>query len=251
VRNPWVLATASTVAFAGAAQGAGAPPAFSWTGFYVGVNVGAASHEATTQDLNGWGAANATPPYITPWFNSNKTATSYGGQVGYNWQVSNFVIGVEADLNYIGSSNTFVPPNTLIANNCGTTCGVSATNELTWLSTFRGRAGFAIDRIMIYGTVGAAVGQVNNHWGWGVDLGFSDSQFSASGTRSGYVYGGGIELMLMPNWVVRAEGMHVDLGTSRSTIVGQPPFGADGPGTFTTEFKNIANIGRVALNFRW
>src|ERR1700686_5646881 len=111
VRNPWVLATASTVAFAGAAHGA--PPPFSWTGFYVGVNVGAAGHEATTQDLNGWGAANATPPYITPWFNSNKTATSYGGQVGYNRQVSNFVVGVEADLNYIGSSNTFVPPNTL------------------------------------------------------------------------------------------------------------------------------------------
>jgi outer membrane immunogenic protein len=248
VRNPWVLATASTVAFAGAAQGAGAPPAFSWTGFYVGVNVGAASHEATTQDLNGWGGG--TPPYVTPWFNSNRTTASYGGQVGYNWQVSNFVVGVETDLNYIGSSNTFVPPNNIIANGCGTTCGVSATNELTWLSTFRGRAGFAIDRIMIFGTAGAAVGQVNNHWGWGGE-GFSDSQFSASGTRSGYVYGGGIELMLMPNWVVRAEGMRVDLGTSRSTISGQPFCCGGVPGPFTTEFKNIANIGRVALNFRW
>jgi outer membrane immunogenic protein len=242
------LATASTVAFAGAAnaQGAGAPPVYSWTGFYVGVNIGATGHEAAAQDLNGWGA-NGTPPYVTPWFNSNKTTASYGGQVGYNWQLSNFVVGIETDLSYIGSSNTFVPTNNIIA--CGTTCGVSATNELTWLSTFRGRAGFAIDRIMIFGTAGAAVGQVNNHWGWG-DRGFSDSQFRASGTRSGYVYGGGIELMVMPNWVVRAEGMHVDLGTSRSTIVGVP-FCCVAPGAFTTEFKNTANIGRVALNFRW
>jgi len=244
------LATASTVAFAGAgnAQAAGAPPVYSWTGFYVGVNVGAAGHEAAVQDLNGWGST-GQPPYVTPWFNSQKTTVSYGGQVGYNLQISNFVVGVEADLSYVGSSNTFIPPNTL-AENCGTFCGVSATNELTWLSTFRGRAGFAFDRIMIFGTAGAAVGQVNNHWGWG-DRGFSDSQFSASGTRSGYVYGGGIELMLMPNWVLRAEGMHVDLGTSRSTIFGQPFCCTAGPGTFTTEFKNVANIGRLALSFRW
>jgi outer membrane immunogenic protein len=249
-RNPWVLATASTVAFAGAAnaQGAGTPPVYSWTGFYVGVNVSVAGHEAAAQDLNGWGAGIPPPPYVTPWFNSQKTTTTYGGQVGYNLQISNFVVGVETDFNYVGSSNTFIPPNTL-AVNCGMTCGVSATNELTWLSTFRGRAGFTIDRILVFGTAGAAIGQVNNHWGWG-DRGFSDSQFSASGTRSGYVYGGGIELMVMPNWVVRAEGMRVDLGTSRSTISGQP-FCCTAPGAFTTEFKNTANIGRVALNFRW
>jgi outer membrane immunogenic protein len=247
VRNPWLLATASTVAFAGTAHAAPPPSPFTWTGFYIGANVGAASHDATTRDLNGWGA-NGTPPYVSAWFKSNKTTASFGGQAGYNWQVSNFVFGVETDISYIGASNTFLPPNT-VADNCGPTCGVSATNELTWLSTFRGRAGFAVDRFLVFGTAGVAVGQVNNHWGWGVNP-FSDSQFSASGTKAGYVYGGGIEAMLTRNLVVRAEAMHVDLGTSRSTITGTPTC-CTGPGTFTTEFKNTANIGRLALSFRW
>ena len=126
---------------------------------------------------------------------------------------------LETDLSYIGSSSTFVPPNNLIAGGCGTTCGASATNELSWLSTFRGRTGIAFDRIMVFGTAGVAVGQVNNHWGWG-NTGFSDKQFSSSSTKAGYVVGGGIELILAPKWTVRAEAMHIDLGTSRSTITG-------------------------------
>ncbi|QWG17098.1 outer membrane beta-barrel protein [Bradyrhizobium sediminis] len=241
------MATASTVVLAGVtnAQAAGAPPV-SWTGFYVGANIGGAFHEATTTDLNGWGSSGT--PYVSPWFNSNKATASFGGQAGYNWQINRFVFGVETDLNYIGSSSTFTPPNTL-AINCGPACRVSATNDLTWLSTYRGRVGIAFDQIMIFGTAGLAVGQVDNHWGWG-DARFSDSQFSTSGTKAGYVFGGGIELMLMSKWTVRAEAMHVDLGTSRSTITSQP-FCCGPAGTFTTEFKNTANIGRLALSYRW
>lgn len=247
MRNQWILATASTVAFAGAAHGASAPPVFSWTGFYVGGNIGGASHDATTHDVSGWGSS-STPSYVTPWFKSNNSNLSFGSQVGYNWQVSSIVFGAEADVTYIGASSTFIPANS-VHTNCGTNCGVSATNELTWVSTFRGRAGVAFDRFLVYATGGLAVGHVNNHWGWGFQ-GFSDSQFDSSENRAGYVFGGGIEAMLAPNWTVRAEAMHIDLGTSRSTISGQPVC-CQPVGLFTTEFKNTANIGRVAFSYRW
>jgi outer membrane immunogenic protein len=248
VRNPWILATASTVALAGGqeAQAAGVP--YSWTGFYIGANLGATAHDATTQDLNGWGGR-GTQPYVSPWFKSNKTTASFGGQGGYSWQMSYFVVGVETDVSYIGSSNTFVPPNNLVAAGCGTNCGALATNELTWLSTLRGRAGIAVDRILFFGTAGVAVGQVKNHWGWGAP-GFSDSQFSVSNTQVGYVVGGGIEAMITQGLSVRAEVMHVDLGTARSTITGTPNCCA-GFGTFTSEFKNTADIGRFGLTYRW
>jgi len=249
VRNPWILATASTVALAGAheAQAAGAP--FSWTGFYIGANAGATGHQAIAEDLNGWGN-NGTPPYVGRWFNSSKTTASFGGHAGYSWQMSYFVVGVEADVNYVGSSETFVPPNNLVAAGCGG-CLVSATNELTWLSTFRGRAGFAVDRLLIYGTAGVAVGQVSNRWGWGFPgFDFSDSQFSVNNTQVGYVVGGGIEAMITPNVSIRFEAMHIDLGTSRSTITGRPNCCVP-PGTFTTEFKNTADVGRVGLSYRW
>jgi outer membrane immunogenic protein len=141
-----------------------------------------------------------------------------------------------------------VPPN-ILATACGTSCVAAATNELTWLSTFRGRAGFAVDRIFIYGTAGVAVGQVSNSWGWDSGTPFRDT-FSISETRSGYVAGGGIEAMLAPHVSVRAEYLHVDLGTSRATVTGFP-LCCSGFGTYTSEFKNTADIGRVGLNYRW
>jgi outer membrane immunogenic protein len=240
VRNPWILATASTVALVGANE-AHAAPVYNWTGFYIGVNGGAAGHEATTNDLNGWGGL-GTPPYVSPWFKSNTTSATFGGQAGYSWQMRNFVFGVEGDVNYVGASQTFVPPNSL-ATTCGPGCVATATNELTWLATFRGRAGFAVDRILFYCTAGVAVGQVSNSWGWDFVSPIRNS-FSSSETRTGYVVGGGIEAMLTQYVSLRAEYLHVNLGTSRSTI---NPFGTP----FTSEFTNTANIGRVGLNFRW
>lgn len=248
MRKPWILATASTVALAGANE-ACAAPAYSWTGFYIGVNAGAAGYEATTRDLNGWGANGPfSPPYVSPWFKSSTTAATFGGQAGYSWQMSYFVVGVEADVNYVGTSQTFVPPNTL-ATACGAPCIATATNELTWLATFRGRAGFTVDRILIYGTAGVAVGQVSNSWGWDNGPPIRDS-FSVSETRTGYAAGGGIEAMLTQHVSLRAEYLHVDLGTSRNTITGTPPMGGV-PGAFTSEFKNTADIGRVGLSYRW
>jgi len=247
VRNPWILATASTVALTGANE-AIAAPAYNWTGFYLGVNAGGTGYEAVTRDVNGWGANGINnPAYVSPWFKSTTPTASFGGQAGYSWQMNNFVIGIEADVTYVGASQTFVPPNTLLTA-CGTSCGTMATNELTWLSTVRGRAGFAFDRFLVYGTAGAAFGQVNNSWGWDSSTPIQNS-FSVSETRAGYVAGGGIEAMLMEHVSLRAEYLYVDLGTSRSTITGTPPF--NGPGTFTSEFKNTANIGRLGLSYRW
>ncbi len=262
-RNQWVVATASTVAstvaFAGAAE-AGAPPpaANSWTGWYAGINVSATSHHASTQDANGWGQGfngPGSPPYVTPFFDTKTTSAGFGVQVGYNWQSGRFLTGLEADASYIGASATFAPPNTL-AINCGATCLASATNELTWLATFRGRAGFLVgDNVLLYGTAGLALGGIDNRWGYGITgiVGpgsFSDSQFRNNEVRAGFIYGGGIEYAAARNWVARVELMHADFGTSSSTITATPLFGGI-PGTFTTNFKNTATIGRAALSWRW
>lgn len=247
-RNPWILATASTVALVGANE-AHAAPAYTWTGFYIGVNGGVASHDATTRDLDGWGSQGiGNPAYVSPWFKSTKTKATFGGQAGYSWQMNYFVLGVEADINHVGASQTFIPPNILV-NACGAFCIATATNELTWLATFRGRAGFAVDRFFIYGTGGVAVGQVSNSWGWDFGAPFRNA-FSVSETKSGYVAGGGIEAMVTSNVSIRAEYLHVDLGTTRNAITGQPPC-CLAAGTYASEFKNTADLGRVALSYRW
>ena len=156
--------------------------------------------------------------------------------------MSSFVFGIEADVSHVGASQTFVPPN-ILATTCGA-CSVSATNEITWLSTMRGRLGFTFDRVLFFGTAGVAAGHVNNSWGFGF-IPFNDHQFSVSGAQVGYVVGGGIEAMITSNVSLRAEYLHVDLGTSHQTLFsGQVP-------SFTTEFKNTVDIARVALSYRW
>lgn len=262
-QNQWLMATASTVAstvvFAGVAEAQSAPPPMTnWAGWYAGLNVSATSHHASTQDVNGWGMGGngpASPPYVTPFFESRATSAGLGGQVGYNWQFGRFLTGLEADAGYVGAKATFGPSNTFLSQGCGTTCMTSATNELTWLATFRGRAGFLVgDNVLVYGTAGLALGSIDNHWGYGdtslVGLGsFSDSQFRSSGVRTGFIYGGGVEFAAMKNWTLRAELMYADFGTSSNTIVGTPNLGF--PGTYATNFKNTATIGRAALSWRW
>ncbi|MGZ3411173.1 MAG: outer membrane protein [Xanthobacteraceae bacterium] len=259
-----LLATASAVAASGGlvdlAEAQSAPPpgasTFSWTGFYAGLNVGATRHSATTLDVNGWGTGGLLPSlYVTPFFQSQKTSLGFGGQVGYNWQYNNYVIGAEADIGYAGVRTSFTPPNTLFFN-CGTSCFTSASNELSWLATFRGRAGMLVsDKVLIYGTGGLALGAFENRWSYGTlppnfNSPFNDSLFSSSEVRAGFVWGGGVEFAALPNATVRFEVLQADFGTSTSNSVTGIPYLGNG-GTFVSAFTNKITTGRASLNWRW
>ncbi len=120
-----------------------------------------------------------------------------GGGLGYDMQSGSWVLGIATDLsaaNVDGSSAV-----------CGTTshpCGTS----LDSLGTLRGRVGWAFGGVLPYVTGGFAYGEVH---AW-------DSMFGVSGSsyRSGWTIGAGIEALLTPNWSVKFEYLHVDLGTS-------------------------------------
>src|SRR5260370_29425191 len=73
-----------------------------------------------------------------------------GGQLGYNWQFGQFVYGVEGDGDWSdlrGTAN--------LAN-----CNVGCKTRNDFLSTARGRLGFAADRWLPYVTGGLAVGDI-------------------------------------------------------------------------------------------
>jgi outer membrane immunogenic protein len=229
LRNPWILATASGVALAGAGDANAAPPVpvYTWTGFYVGVNAGAAFLHTKNYNLDDFGQG--ASGYTSPFFTSNGTGATYGAQFGYNWQMSQFVFGIEADLAALNASTTFTPPFNPAA--CGVQCPVTATNSISFLSTARARIGVAFGQFMVYGTGGAAFGKVSDRWGY-------PQGFAAAG--------GGIEYMVMPKVIIRLEALHVDLDTARATVT--PTFSTT---TFRSDFKHTANIGRLGLNFAW
>ncbi|HLH12411.1 MAG TPA: outer membrane protein [Methylovirgula sp.] len=173
------------------------PPAFTWTGPYIGGQVG---YQWGTSDP--FFTSKLAPGTILTGNNYSNQGVVGGGHIGFNYQVSQFVFGFEADAegtSYKGSGVQFV---------CGPTC-VSST-RINAEGSVRGRLGWAWDRILFYGTGGAAFASIRNTFSdpFGLDL----HTFS----RAGWTVGGGAEYAIDPNWSVRIEYRYTDYGQAMS-----------------------------------
>jgi outer membrane immunogenic protein len=187
-------------------------PYFSWTGFYVGANGGF-----------GWGNSRWDFPGGTT-EDFRVSGRSVGLTAGYNHQFGAVVVGVEGDLNW-----TDIRGNTIA--NCGATC----FTDNTWLTTVRGRVGYAADRLLPYLTAGAAIGNVKGH------LGILPEQ---SDQRVGWTVGAGAEFAFFGNWSAKAEFLYVNLD---NFTCGAASCGAPSP----TQVKFDAGILRAGVNYRF
>lgn len=151
------------------------PP--SWSGLYFGANLG--------HGVGHIGAHNDP-------FSFNSQGVVGGLHAGYNRQIRNFVVGVEGDFDWAGMRGRALVD------------GDTITGKFHNFGSVRGRMGFAVDRLMVYGTVG---------YGWtNVGLSFNDgvTTLRRGHTNSGIVYGTGIEYKLFPNVSMRAEVLRFD-----------------------------------------
>jgi len=100
------------------------------------------------------------------------------------------------------------------------------SSKTDWLATLRGRLGVTWGNWLFYGTGGAAWGRINTTLGLnclGDGCGSTSTaalatSSSSSTTASGWVAGLGAEWMLATNWSVRAEWLHVDLGSINDSL---------------------------------
>jgi outer membrane immunogenic protein len=127
----------------------------------------------------------------------------FGAGVGFNWQRDNWVFGVAGDFSggHVSGSSNVCGPLTATPHPCGT--------SIDSLGTLRGQVGYAMGpsgNWLPYVTGGLAFGNVR---GW-------DSLTPAAGTatRTGWTAGVGVAVMVVPNWVLKAEYLHVDLGSA-------------------------------------
>jgi len=189
------------------------PQIYSWTGFYIGANGG-----------YGWGSAD----WSALGSSFDVKGGLLGGQVGYNWQFGQFVYGVEADVDW-----TDIHGNSLVNGAVGCAVNVCSTKN-TFLSTARGRLGYAVDRWMPYLTGGLAVGNIRTSTPFttGVDQ-----------TNAGWTIGAGLEFALVANWTAKVEYLYVDLGNT--SCGGACGFPLGNNVDFTT------NVVRGGLNFRF
>lgn len=228
-----------------------APQVNSWTGVYLGVNAGAGMGFDGTSiagtDANG---QLATATGLVPGdLRSNPRGFAGGGQIGANWQVSSFVLGIEADAQYSRISGEAV--QNITAAPLGLPIGVatSSSQELQAFGTLRGRLGFLPwQNVMLYGTGGGAVGHIKGTSSVALT---APAPFAAtatdawSDTKFGWTAGGGIEAALVQGWSVKAEYLYLDFGKRNGTMAAVV---AGAPVSFATAQDERYHIVRVGLN---
>jgi outer membrane immunogenic protein len=202
-----------------------APIIFSWTGFYIGANVGGVWNQTSVTD---------TAALIGASTGNNNGAFMGGGQVGANYQMGSFVLGVEGDFDWAAKNN-----------NAATVGALTVTSNNTWISTAAARFGFAYDRVLFYGKAGG--GWIGNN-GFTVTNTATGASFSGTNnnTASGWLVGAGIEWAFAYNWSVKLEYDYLGLSSqSFATPAGFVPVD-----TFTTGNNNVQMV-KLGVNYRF
>lgn len=236
--------------------------AWSWSGLYLGLNGGygfnGSAANISGTDLNG--TALVGTGLVPPGLKVDAKGAVFGGQAGYNWQAGYVVFGLETDLQWSGikgnSQQTLTDAPFNPTPNALTT---TATQAFPWFGTARGRLGLAFDHTLIYGTGGLAYGEVNDAVSIAlsgpvaVALPGSAAMTSTSRTGIGWVAGLGLEQALGNNWVVRAEWLHVDLGSTTQAFgtTVTAPNGNKLPFNFSASQKDSFDLVRAGLSYKF
>jgi outer membrane immunogenic protein len=204
-------------------------PVYSWTGFYIGGNLGAAWTQGKVSDSLG-----------DSWSNAQQGVFTGGGQVGANYQFDWAVVGVEADFDWLANNHNS-------SNAVSTPVGAlqfSANDR--WITTLAARFGVAADNWLFYGKAGGGWVGVNNPTITNVTTGGSIS-VSNSNSNSGWLAGGGIEWGFAPNWTARLEYDFLGL-SSQTYTVAAPNFPAINGAGVTVSNRDVQTL-TVGINY--
>jgi outer membrane immunogenic protein len=197
---------------------------YNWTGIYLGINGGFGTGNSNWSDgLVGTTGSFPISGYLI------------GGTAGFNYQIGEYVFGIEGDGDW-----------TNLNGNSGSTCGaitaglappVGCQTQSQWLATVRGRVGYAFDRIFLYGTAGAAFGNIQT--------GLNPPSTFDSSIEAGWTVGAGLEWAFAQSWTAKVEYLFVDLPNGACTTVGN----CGGAAGSIVSFNE--SVIRAGLNFKF
>jgi outer membrane immunogenic protein len=212
-----------------------APPmiaaVYDWSGFYIGAN-------------GGWGSARNCWDFVTPAGTfvgaegcHDASGGTAGGQVGYRWQASTFVFGLEAQGNWAdfkGSNGSLLPPAGLFTNQ----------TRIDAFGLFTGQVGWAFNNALLYVKGGAAV--TDNRYRSFVTATGALAGTASDDTRWGGVVGVGLEYGFAPNWSAAVEYDHMFMPdrTVNFTAPAGVFFGTD-------RIRQDVDLVTVRVNYRW
>lgn len=230
-------------------------PVTSWSGFYIGGNLGYGFGRADNDNtvvLSG----------IVPLVSADKRPIDGvigGAQVGWNTQFNNVVFGIEADIQGSDQRRS-TSTSTNFFGTAGPFVGLGIDNQtrderLDWFGTVRGRVGFVNSGLLWFATGGLAYGHINFKGAdslpftvIGVGTATPAGSFDSSQTKIGWALGGGVEgAALVPNWTWKLEYLHLDFGRLSYAFAATDPLAVPIPISGSSHFTN--DIFRVGLNY--
>jgi len=209
-----------------------APPATPcmWCGWYVGLNAGGADarNRFSTATIPTADAVLGAPAGVSEGLAAlasgsaplgSTSGFTGGAQAGYNWQLGNFVPGIEADIEgFSRSGSSSTATTTAVVVGIPITSIQTAAMSTSYLGTVRGRLGFLVTPTWLaYGTGGFAYAGVKASESLlqsGTNGFVGGDTTSLIELRPGWVVGAGTEWMFAPGWSAKAEYLHYDLGTA-------------------------------------
>lgn len=173
-----------------------------------------------------------------------------GGQIGYNVQIHQIVIGAEADISFSNMEETVRDGNYL-----------TQSHTLERLGSIRGRLGYALGHVLPYATAG---------WAWAdtklgeacpgdaaavqfgicrpaANGGFGSYNLSKDETETGWVYGGGVEVAIAESWTLRGEYLRYDFEKTTYNLGTAPSGKTIGP----KDVERDVDVARFAVNYKF
>ena len=230
-----LLSSVAIVSAAKAADVAEEIPAasmYDWSGVYVGLIGG-----VTAGDSDYAVGATGIPGTLN--VSTNASGGFIGGQLGYDWQMGNFVIGGVADIAWANNE----------ANVSLTAPGLAASvsSELSYLGTLRARLGYATDRVLFYAHGGWAYGKTKQSAS-ATAVGIGAGTLGGSTSKNGWTIGAGIEYAAFDNISFGTEYGYFDLGTDTVFSGAVPALGLAGAtATESVKFHQL----KFAVNYRF
>jgi outer membrane immunogenic protein len=249
-------------------------PAFTWTGFYAGVNAGvdwSTRNIETIVTASGQSLVTNTAALTPAPYGNSRVGFIGGAQIGYNYQINQFVIGAEADFMGMAVNKRSTLPVSSLATNIPIsggvvlplTVGLNGSTKVSqdWLGTVRLRAGYAIERTLIYITGGLAYGNADVSAQASATAAFlglpvfnGNWNGSNNSTSVGFAVGAGAEYAITNNWVLRVEYLYYNLGSATVVTNGNSSslFNPAGPSPIAISQKTTidGNIVRFAINYK-
>jgi outer membrane immunogenic protein len=205
---------------------------YDWSGFYIGGNGGYGSSDKC------W-----TVPGLGNFSEGCHTATGgvAGGQLGYRWQRSAWVFGLEAQGDWANLSGS--RPSLFIG-----TPPFSDRSRIDAFGLFTGQLGYSWNNLLLYVKGGAAVTS-DKYDGLVTATGLAFDQ--AKEIRWGGSAGVGVEFGFTPNWSVAAEYDHLFMGTRSNDLLSTGVFQAAGTLSRTDAIRQSVDMVTARINYHF